>query len=100
MTEYFPMLLTIIGVLVVVVNIIVQVIKPFTARYISTNFLAVVVSMALTLIAFFAWCAIKEIPVTWYMVAGAVVLGFMVSYAAMFGFDKLTQTVKQFKQIK
>lgn len=40
MTEYIPMLLTVTGVLVVVVNIIVQVIKPFTVRYISTNFVA------------------------------------------------------------
>ncbi len=98
MTEYIPILLTVIGVLVVVTNIIVQVIKPFTVKHISTNFVAVLVSMALTLLAFFAWCAVKGIPVTWYMVAGAMVLGFMVSYAAMFGFDKLKEAVSGIKK--
>lgn len=98
MTEYIPMLLTVTGVLVVVVNIIVQVIKPFTVRYISTNFVAVLISMAVTLVAFFAWCAIKGIPITWYMVAGAIVLGFFVAYAAMFGFDKLKEAVSNVKK--
>ncbi len=98
MTEYIPILLTVTGALVVVVNIIVQVIKPFTVRYISTNFVAVLVSMVLTLVAFFAWCAIKGIPVTWYMVAGAIVLGFFVAYAAMFGFDKLKEAIGGIKK--
>lgn len=98
MTEYIPMLLAIVGGLVVVVNIIVQVIKPFTMKHISTNFVAVIVSMALTLLAFFAWCAAKAIPITWYMVAGAVVVGFMVSYAAMFGFDKFKEAISGIKK--
>lgn len=29
----------------------------------------------------------------WYIVAALVVLGFMVAYAAMFGFDKLRQVM-------
>lgn len=94
MTQYIPQLLSIVGGLVIVVNIIVQVIKPFTEKYFSTNFLAVIVSMALTLIAFFSWCAVKSVPIVWYTVAGAVVLGFFVAYAAMFGFDKLKQALE------
>ena len=98
MTEYIPMLLAIVGGLVVVVNIIVQVVKQFTMKYISTNIVAVIVSMVLTLVAFFAWCAAKAIPITWYMVAGAVVVGFMVSYAAMFGFDKFKEAISSGKK--
>ncbi len=98
MTEYIPILLTVTGALVVVVNIIVQVIKPFTVRYISTNFVAVLVSMVLTLVAFFAWCAIKGMPVTSYMVAGDIVLGFFVAYAAMFDFDKLKEAIGGIKK--
>lgn len=29
----------------------------------------------------------------WYMVVAVVVLGFMVSYAAMFGYDKLMEAI-------
>lgn len=94
MTQYIPQLLTAVGALVVVVNIIVQVIKPFTQKYISTNFVAVSVSMALTLAAFFAWSAANAVPIAWYMIAGAVVLGFFVAYAAMFGFDKLKEALE------
>ena len=40
-------------------------------------------------------CSIKEIAVVWYMVFAAVVLAFMVAYAAMFGFDKLKEALGQ-----
>lgn len=53
------------------------------------------VLVVLTLGAFFAYCSIKEIAVVWYMVFAAVVLAFMVAYAAMFGFDKLKEALSQ-----
>ena len=82
-----PVLLSIIGALVVVTNIIVQVLKNLTWDKLPTNILAVIVSMVLTLVAFFAYCQICSIAVEWYMVVAAVVVGFLTSYAAMFGFD-------------
>lgn len=88
-------ILSIIGVLVVLTNIIVQVVKKVTWGKLPTNILAVIISMVLTLVAFFAYCQIKSITVVWYMIVAAVVLGFMVSYAAMFGFDKLKQALAE-----
>ena len=88
-------ILTIVGVLVVLTNIIVQVLKKVTWGKLPTNILAVIVSMALTLVVFFAYCQIKAIVVVWYMVVAAVVLGFLVAYAAMFGFDKLKEALAQ-----
>ena len=89
----WSVIISIIGVLVVLTNIIVQVMKKLTWDRLPTNVLAVVVSMVLTLVAFFAYCQIKAIVVVWYMVAAAVVLGFMVAYAAMFGYDKLMEAM-------
>ena len=40
------------------------------------------------------------VAVTWYMVVAAVVMGVFVAYAAMFGFDKLRQTLEQLDSIK
>ena len=60
-------ILTIVGILVVLTNIVVQVLKKVT------------------------W----SIAVVWYMVVAAIVLGFLVSYAAMFGFDKLKEALTQ-----
>ena len=89
----WSVIISIIGVLVVLTNIIVQVMKKLTWDRLPTNVLAVIVSMVLTLVAFFAYCQIKAIVVVWYMVAAAVVLGFMVAYAAMFGYDKLMEAI-------
>lgn len=86
-------ILSIVGVLVVLTNIIAQVVKKVTWGKLPTNILAVIVSMALTLVAFFAYCQINAIVVVWYMVVAAVVLGFLVAYAAMFGFDKLKEAL-------
>lgn len=88
-------ILTIVGILVVLTNIVVQVLKKVTWSKLPTNILAITVSMVLTLVTFFAYCQIKAIAVVWYMVAAAIVLGFLVSYAAMFGFDKLKEALTQ-----
>nr|DAZ23058.1 MAG TPA: holin [Caudoviricetes sp.] len=90
-----PTILIIVGGLVVVTNIIVQVLKNLTWDKLPTNILAVIVSMVLTLVAFFAYCQISGIAVAWYMVVAAVIVGFFTSYAAMFGFDKFKETITQ-----
>ena len=89
-------MMTIIGVLVGVTNIIVQVLKQAIPNSkFPTNLMAVIVAIVLTLLAFFGWASWRGIPVLWYYVVAAVVLGFLVSYASMFGFDKLKETLKQ-----
>lgn len=87
-------------VLTVITNIITQVVKKVTWDKIPTNILAVVASMAVTLVAFFAVCQIMLVDITWYMVAGAVALGLFVAYASMFGYDKLKEAIAQFDQKK
>lgn len=94
------LLLTIIGVLVGLVNILTQVIKKFTWDKIPSSLLAFVVSQAVTIIAFFAFCSIRGIEVLWYYVVGAVVVGFMVAYAAMFGYDKLKEIIDGWFKLK
>lgn len=92
-------ILSAIGAMVVLTNIIVQVVKKVTWDKLPTNILAVVVSMALTLVAFFAYCQMKAITITWYMVVAAVVVGFCTAYAAMFGYDKLREVIDQMGKV-
>lgn len=94
----WSLILSIVGVLVVITNIIAQVLKKLTWDKLPTNILATLVALLLTLAAFFAYCQIKSITVVWYMVAAAIVLGFFVSYAAMFGFDKLKEAIMQLQK--
>lgn len=91
----WSVILSIVGVLVVLTNIITQVLKKLTWDKMPTNILVVIISMALTVIAFIAYCQINAITVVWYMVAAMIVLGFLVAYAAMFGFDKLKEVLTQ-----
>lgn len=94
----WSVILSIVGILVVVTNIITQVLKKLTWDKLPTNILATLVALLLTLAAFFAYCQIKSTTVVWYMVAAAIVLGFFVSYAAMFGFDKLKEAIMQLQK--
>ena len=94
MSERISILLALVAALVAVTNIIVQVIKPFTEKILNTNWVALIVSMTVTLCALGVNAAINAVASTWYLVLGAVVVGFMVAYAAMFGFDKLKQALE------
>ena len=87
-------MIPIIGVLVALTNIIVQVLKKATWDKLPTNVLALVIAMLLCLVAGIAYCQVNAISITWYLVAALIVLGFLVAYAAMFGFDKLQEIMK------
>lgn len=93
-------ILPLVLVLMVVTNIITEVLKGLMWQKLPTNILAFLVAMAVTLLAFFAVCQIMGIRIVWYMIVGAVVLGIFVAYAAMYGFDKLKQTIEQINAIK
>lgn len=95
-----PALLLIVGVLVILTNIIVEVLKKVLWDRLPTNILAVIVALVLTLIAFFAVMDYLTITVLWYYVAAAIVLAFMVAYAAMFGYDKFKEALLKIKELK
>ena len=95
-TNYSNLIL-IIGALTVLTNIITQVIKPFTQIKLPSEFLATIVSEVLTILSYFAYSSYKGLPVYWYTVVAAVIVGFLVSYAAQFGFDKLKDALKSIK---
>lgn len=84
-------IIAIIGVLVALTNVIVEVAKKATWDKLPTNILALIVGEVLTIGAGIAYFQIKDIAIVWYMIAALVVAGFMVAYAAMFGFDKLRE---------
>ena len=84
-------LITVIGVLVALTNIVVQALKTSTWEKMPTNLLALIVAEVLTIGTGVAYCQINAILLVWYLIAALIVVGFMVAYAAMFGFDKLKE---------
>ena len=89
--DNISVLVTIIGVLVALTNIVVEVIKKVTWNKLPTNIVATVVAEVLTIVAFFAYASYSNMQVVWYSVVSAVIVGILVAYAAMFGFDKLKE---------
>ena len=96
MMQFFDLavLLPIIAVLTVITNILVEVLKTVTYRVIPTQFLAVVIAVGLTMTVYWAYITVNMIPSVWYFHIAAVVVGMMVAYAAMFGFDTLKAALK------
>lgn len=87
-------LLPVIGALTVVTNLLVEVLKKVTYNIIPTQFLAVAVAEGLTMTCYFAYIMHNMIHTMWYFHVAAVVVGLLVSYAAMFGFDTLRNALK------
>lgn len=89
-------ILFVMACLVFGVNIIVEVIKKMFPR-VPTTFLATILSVAITMAAFFAWASYMELEVLWYYIVAVLILGLFVAYAAMFGFDKFKQAFERLK---
>lgn len=93
-------LIFVIGLLTLGTNVVTEVLKRTIRKIPAVRFpaqiTALIVAMVLTVGSFFAYAAIAEIEVEWYMAAGAVVTGFFVSYGAQFGFDKLNELIGKY----
>lgn len=90
-SDLISQVLMIIGVLVIFVNVVTEVTKQVvdfkTAK--NVNIFVTVLSILFTLITFIAYFQIKKLVLSWYLIIAFVVIGFMVAYSAMFGYDKL-----------
>ena len=87
-------LLPVIAVLTAITNVLVEVLKEVTYKKIPTQFLAVIIAEILTMTAY-GWYIMGHLtPVYWYHHIAAVVVGMMVAYAAMFGFDTLKKALE------
>lgn len=89
------MLVAIIGALTVLTNLLTEVIKKATWGKLPTNLVVVLLSEGLTLASGAAYAQINSVAVTWYAIVAAVVVGLLVAYSAMFGFDKLKEALAQ-----
>ncbi|MEE0859653.1 MAG: hypothetical protein U0M12_09365 [Acutalibacteraceae bacterium] len=103
MTEIFSTanisaLVVIVGILAFVVSVITQVTKEIgVLARIPTSLQVTVLSVVLTVVAYFAYTSYKSIYIEWYMIVGAIIGGFIVAFVAMFGWEKLTELYSKFK---
>ena len=86
-------LITAISVLVVLTEALTQLLKGMFPK-LPAQISATVIALILTVCAVMAYISINDIPLEWYIVIGAIVAGFLVSYTAQYGYDKLHEIVK------
>lgn len=79
-----------LGVIVFLVNIVVEITKNIEPlNQMHTNYYVVILSITFTLIGYFAYISWAELPFIWYYFVGSIFLGLIAAYLAMFGWEKL-----------
>ena len=86
-------LMTVVGVLVIVTNMLTELFKSIIPKA-PPQIIATTIALILTVCTVLAYISIAGITAEWYIIAGSVVVGFVVSYTAQFGYDKLQEIVK------
>lgn len=97
--QYLPIAILLVGILAFVVSVIVEVIKNIPGiKKIPTDLIVIILSVALTIGAMFAYLSYTAMVVTWWMVIAGVLGGFFVAFIAMFGWEKLNELWARFKR--
>lgn len=83
-------LILVLGVLVFLVNLIVEVTKNlWPLDQVHTNYYVTGLSIVLTVLSYFIYLSYTSSKFIWYYLVAAIICGFMVAYLAMFGWEKL-----------
>lgn len=95
--EMLPQLVTAIGALAFAVSVITEVIKSIgVMKKIPTDIVVIVLSVVLTVVAFFAYAQYAALVLVWYWVVAALICGFFVAFIAMYGWSKLNELWTRF----
>ena len=92
-------ILTIIGILATFVTIVTEFTKTwgFLDR-IPTSLQVLAVSMLVSVLSVVIYIQMQEAEMIWYYIVGAIVLGWIVAYVSMYGWEKLTEMWGRFKK--
>lgn len=92
-------IILVMGILVFLVNVIVEVTKNiYPLDQMHTNYYVTVLSIVLTVISYFMYLSYSGSTFIWYYPIIAVVVGFLVAYIAMLGWEKLIKLWQQSKK--
>ncbi len=96
----FVTLFAAIGLLALIVSIITEVTKGVAIlSKIPTNLQVIVLSITLTLVAYFAYITYSGSVIIWYYIVADIIAGFTVAYVTLYGWDKLIGLYKKFRNI-
>lgn len=94
--EKLSILFIIFGVLVLLTNLITELLKKLIDRQsFPTPILCLAISEILTVVSFLAYCEIYKITIVWYMIFAVIVIGLIVCYCSIFGYDNIIKELKK-----
>ena len=83
-------LILVLGVLVFVVNVVVEVTKNlWPLDQMHTDYYVTGLSIVLTVLSYFIYLSYTSSKFIWYYLVAVIMAGFIVAYLAMFGWEKL-----------
>ena len=93
-----PQILMVIAFIALVVSVITEVIKGVKClAVLPTDLVVFVLSIVVTALAYFTYCAYAARAIAWYEIIGAIIAGFFIAFVTMFGWEKLTTLWKRLK---
>ena len=97
--ENGAVILTIIGAMATFVTIVTEFTKTwgFLDR-IPTSLQVLAVSMLVSVLSVVIYIQMQKAEMIWYYIVGAIVLGWIVAYVSMYGWEKLTEMWGRFKK--
>lgn len=95
-----PQFWLILFVLVGLTNLIAQLVKKITWDKIPTNWLVPIIAVILSEAAILVYCQLATVVYLASYAAIGFILGLLVAYGAMFGYDKLKEALEALKQIR
>lgn len=97
-TEYVSYLLFGMGILAFLVAIVVQVVKEMPGLYqIPTSFVALAVSMVVSILSIIVLCDYLKMDYTWQIAAASVMVAFVVYLLATGGWDRVIEIWKRMR---
>lgn len=91
--------LTIIGAMATFVTIVTEFTKSWgVLDRIPTSLQVLAVSMLVSVLSVVIYVQMQKAEMVWYYIVGAIVLGWIVAYVSMYGWEKLTEMWGRFKK--
>ena len=92
-------ILTIIGAMATFVTIVTEFTKTWGfLNRIPTSLQVLAVSMLVSVLSVVIYVQMQKTEMIWYYIVGAIVLGWIVAYVSMYGWEKLTEMWGRFKK--
>ena len=92
-------ILTIIGAMATFVTIVTEFTKTWGfLNRIPTSLQVLMVSMLVSVLSVVIYVQMQKAEMIWYYIVGAIVLGWIVAYVSMYGWEKLTEMWGRFKK--